>query len=140
MENEMNEQPEETGGLPENRGRDTLLQLVCAEVLCVVLLLAGLTAVKLFAPACFRQSKKWYKAHFLTETSVSEVLGSADDSSAGSSENTAEKASLPEKAADGSDSSAGADSSAGSGVSAAESTAKPAGGGTPSESGNGDAV
>ncbi|MCQ2441352.1 MAG: hypothetical protein MJ076_05625 [Clostridia bacterium] len=58
---------------------NTFTAICITEAILVTVLILSIYIIKTFAPSSFGKIKKWYNANFLTETSVSEVIGSDAD-------------------------------------------------------------
>ncbi len=57
-----------------SKAKDILLAVIITEAVCVVIILLGLLFLKYFSAGSFNRLEEFYSEHFLTETSLSEVI------------------------------------------------------------------
>ncbi len=58
---------------------NTFVAICITEAVAVIVLVLSLYIIKTFSPDSYGKIKKWYDNNFLTETSVSDVIGSDAD-------------------------------------------------------------
>ncbi len=57
-----------------SKAKDILLAVIVTEAVCVALILLGVLLMKYFSSGGFSRLQGFYSEHFLTETSLSEVI------------------------------------------------------------------